>query len=163
MIDRETIIESSIETFVKHELFVVRGYPQNGRRGLVFLDAYPDDQRMSKPLDSNYIAVAWSTDDGGRSAELGSPLRVRRYTFDFHTFGISRVFGKNIASVIRFAAESNGVINLIDPVSGVTLDAVDVDFASVQPVITSTPRPWEHNVWVTRLRVEDWYDSSGGG
>lgn len=163
MIDRETIIEKSIETFVKRELFTVRGYPESGRRGLVFLDAYPDNDRMSRKLDANYIAVAWSADDGGRQAELGSALRVRKYTFDFHTFGISRVFGKNIASVIRFAAESNVVINLLDPVTGAVIDAVDVDFASVQPVVTRTPRPWEENVWVTRLRVEDWYDSSGGG
>lgn len=163
MIDRETVIEKSIETFVKAQLFGVRNYPQAGRRGIVFLDAYPDDKRMSKPLDANYVAIAWSSDDGGRQAELGSAAKVRKYVFDFHVFGISRVFGKNIASVLRFAAEAEGNINLIDPVTGAVIDSVIVDFASVQPVISSTPRPWEHDVWVMRLRIEDWYDSSGGG
>jgi hypothetical protein len=161
MIDRETLIEKSIETYVNNQLFVIRSYPRNR---ITFLDAFPDNQRMTKPLDKNYIAIGWSADDGGKSAELGSPLTVRKYTFDLFTFGISRVWGKNIASVIRFCAESDRNIPLVDPADGVTvIDSVQVDFSSVQPQINRTPRPWEENCWITRLRVTDYYSSAGGG
>jgi hypothetical protein len=160
MIDRESIIERSVELYLRNQLYSIRHYPEDK---VVILDAYPTGDRMAKPIDKNYIAIGWSADDGGRQAELGSSLKRRLYTFDFYVFGVSRIWGKNIASVVRFSLESDGVINLIDPSDGSTiLGYVDVDFVSAQQVIPNNPRPWEENAWVTRLRVEDYYDSSGG-
>lgn len=161
MIDRETIIEYSVEKFAKNQLFVVRSYPQDK---VVFLDAFPTGERMLQALDRNYIAIGWSTDDGGKQAELGSALKRRLYTFDFYVFGMSRVWGKNLASVIRFGMESDQVVNLLDPSDGVTVTGhVDVDFVSAQQALVHTPRPWEENCWITRVRVEDYYSSASGG
>jgi hypothetical protein len=161
LIDRESIIERSIESYLRNQLFTVRGYPVDR---VVMLDAYPDSERMSRPIDKNYIAIGWSADDGGRDAELGSSLRRRLYTFDFYVFGVSRVWGKNLASVIRFCLESDQSIELLDPSDGQTvIGHVDVDFVSAQQAVTNNPRPFEENCWITRLRVEDYYDSSLGG
>lgn len=161
MIDRESIIERSVDTYLRQQLFNVRGYPTDK---VQILDAYPTNTQMLGPLDKNYIAIGWSTDDGGRQAELGSSLKRRVYTFDFYVFGTNRVWGKNLASVIRFSLESDQVIGLLDPRDGTTvIDHVDVDYVSSQQAVSRTPRPWEENCWITRLRVEDYYDSSAGG
>lgn len=160
MIDRETVIEKSVELYLRHQLYAVRGYPTDK---VVILDAYPTGERMMQPLDANYIAIGWSNDDGGRQAELGSSLKRRLYTTDFYVFGVSRVWGKNIASVVRFSLEADGVIGLVSPVDGSNLGWVDVDSVAAQQVIARNPRPWEENAWVTRLRVEDYYNSAGGG
>lgn len=164
MIDRESVIEASVIAYLRTQLFDVRGYPQDDtRRSVRILESYPDNERMLKPLDRNYIAVGWSADDGGRQAELGSSLKERKFTFDFYTFAISRVWGKNLASVIRYSLESDQVIDIIDPPTGNVIGHVDVDFVASQQSVTSTPRPWEENAWVTRLRVIDYYSSSSGG
>jgi hypothetical protein len=161
VIDRATVIEHSIESYLRNQLFTVRGYPTDR---VVMLDAYPDNERMSRPLDKNYIAIGWSADDGGRDAELGSSLRRRLYTFDHYIFGVSRVWGKNLASVIRFSLESDQAIDLLDPSDGQTvIGYVDVDMVSVQQAVTNNPRPFEENCWITRLRVSDIYSSAVGG
>jgi hypothetical protein len=161
MLDRETIIERSIESYLRNQLYVVRGYPSDR---VVMLDAYPDNERMSRPIDKNYIAIGWSADDGGRDAELGSSLRRRLYTFDHYVFAVSRVWGKNLASVIRFCLESEQSIALLDPADGQTVVGhVDVDFVSAQQAIAANPRPFEENCWITRLRVEDYFSSAMGG
>jgi hypothetical protein len=160
MIDRETVIERSIESYLRNQLYTVRGYPTDK---VIMLDAYPTNTRMTQPLDANYVAIGWSTDDGGRQAELGSSLKRRLYTFDFYVFGVSRVWGKNLASVIRFSLESDNTINLLDPSDGVTeIGWVDVDYVSMQQAVTPNPRPWQENCWITRLRVEDYYSSASG-
>jgi hypothetical protein len=161
MIDRETVIATSIESYLRNQLYVVRGYPPDR---VVMLDAFPDSQRMSRPLDANYIAVGWSADDGGRDAELGSSLRRRLYTFDFYTFAVSRVWGRNLASVVRFCLEADQSIDLLDPGDGQTVTGhVDVEFVSVQQAVAANPRPYEENCWITRLRVVDYYSSAVGG
>ena len=93
MIDRESVIERSIDVYLRRQLFAARGYPQDK---VEILDAYPTNDRMSAPLDKNYIAIGWSTDDGGRQAELGTSFKRRIYTFDFYVFGTNRVWGKNL-------------------------------------------------------------------
>lgn len=160
MIDRATVISHSAEQYARNQLFNVRNYPQDR---VVFLDAYPDNERMTKALDRNYIAIGFQGDDGGKQAELGSSLKRRLHTLDFYVFGISRVWGKNLASVLRYALESDQVIDLIDPATGAVIDKVDVDFVNTTEVVSRTPRPWEENCWVTRLRVEDYYSSASGG
>ena len=149
---------------MRNQLFTVRGYPNSQNRGgVVILDAFPDDERMSKPLDANYISIGYQSDDGGKLAELGSPARVRDFIFDFYVFGVSRVWGKNLASVIRYSLESDMAINLYDPTSGEMLDYVDVENVSAQQLLVNDPRPWQDNCWVCRLRVHDNYYSSAGG
>jgi hypothetical protein len=160
MIDRATIISHSTELYARNQLFVVRNYPT---AKVEFLDSYPSPDRMTKALTKNYIAVGYQTDDGGKQAELGSSLKVRKYTIDFYVFGITRVWAKNLASVLRFSLEADQVIDLIDPNDGTTvLGHVDVDFVSAQEAVTRTPRPWEENAWITRLRVIDYYSSADG-
>jgi hypothetical protein len=154
------VIERSVESYLRHQLFVVHHYPQDK---VVILDAYPTNERMLGPLDVNYVAIGWTTDDGGHDAELGSSLKRRLYTFDHYIFGISRVWGKNLASVIRFSLEADEVINLLDPADGTTvIGHVDVNFVSMQQAVTPNPRPWQENCWITRLRVEDYWSSATG-
>ena len=43
------------------------------------------------------------------------------------------------------------------------IDNVIVDYVSAQQIVTPTPRPWEENAWIVRLRIEDYYNSSQGG
>lgn len=169
MIDRGTVIEHSVETYMRQQL-AIRNYPMqrdptNPNRSYVhILDAYPDNQRMHQALDANYVAIGYSADDGGKLAELGSAAKIRKFTFDFYIFAINRVWGRNLAGVLRSSAEADEVIPLLDPThNNAVIDHVDVDFASAQPVVTRTPRPWEENAWVTRLRVIDNYYSSAGG
>ncbi len=160
MIDRESIIEKSVELYLRNQLYTVRHYPTDK---VVMLDAYPTGERMMMPIDKNYIAIGWSADDGGRQAELGSSLKRRIYTMDFYIFGISRIWGKNIASVVRFCLETDGTIDLISPSDSSVIGYVDVDFVSSQQVIANNPRPWEEFAHVTRLRIEDYYSSASGG
>lgn len=171
MIDRESKIEHSIDTYLRQQLFDVRHYPQapdpsNPQRSFItVLDAYPDNERMNKPLDANYIAIGYSADDGGKLAELGTSAKVRKFTFDFYIFAINRVWGRNLGGILRSSLESDDVIPLLDPTNGnAVIDHLDVDFVSSQQAVTRTPRPWEENAWITRLRVIDnYYDSAGGG
>lgn len=163
MIDRETIIERSVDAYLRAQLFGVRNYPQDK---VVILDAFPTSTRMNQPLDRNYIAIGWSTDDGGVQAELGTSLKRHRFTFDFYVFGLSRVWGRNLASVIRYSLESDQSINLLDPAdpTGETvLGNVIVDYVSAQQATVPDPRPWQENAWIVRLRVEDYYSSAAGG
>jgi hypothetical protein len=160
MISRDDVIERSVEVYLRNQVFGVRGYPPDRVR---LLDIYPDDKRLATPLDMNYVAIGYTFDDGGRQAELGSNLKRRLHTIDFHVFGISRVWAKNLATVIRSSLESDGVINLLDPATDAVIDHVDVDYVSAQLHPVKTPRPWEENIWITRLRVEDYFDSSSGG
>lgn len=160
MIDRETVIQRSVESYLRAQLFDARSYPTDK---VILLDAYPDNQRMLRPIDLNYIAIGWLADDGGRYAELGSPAKVRKFTFDFYIFGTSRVWAHNLASVLRYSLETDGIIPLLDPATQEPFDYVDVDFASSQQVLTNNPRPWQENHWITRLRVIDNYYSAAGG
>lgn len=153
-------MEKSVEEYVRNQLYVVRSYPQDR---VVFLDAYPDDARMRTPLTVNSIAIGWAADDGGRQAELGSSLKRRLFTFDYYIFALSRVWGRNLASVIRSSVEADGNIDLLDPATGAVIDSVAVDYASAQQVTKPNPRPWEQNAWAVRVRVEDYYSSAMGG
>lgn len=161
MIDRETLIERSVEAYARHQLFDIRHYPADK---VVFLDSYPTNDRMRQPLDRNYIAVGFSADDGGRQAELGSSLTRRLYTTDFYVFGLSRVWGRNLAGVLRASLEADKTINLLDPMNNdAVIGYVNVEFVSAQQAVTRDPRPWEENAFITRLRVEDYYSSESGG
>lgn len=161
MISREDQIERSISTYLRQQLYDVRNYPSDR---VEILDAYPDEKRMQTPLAKvNYVAIGYAADDGGRDAELGSPARVRKYTYDFFVFAISRVWGRNLATVIRNCMESDLVVPILDPASEEVVDALQVDFASSQQIISQFPRPWQENAWVTRVRVIDEYYSSALG
>lgn len=171
MIPRKTIIERSVDVYLRNQLFNVRGYPNQPTQGnpnrswVQMLDAYPTNERMSQPLDANYIALGYAADDGGKFAEIGSSAKERKHTFDFYIFAINRVWGANLGGVIESSLESDGVIDLLDPQNNnKIIDYVDVDFVSAQQAVTRTPRPWEENCWIVRLRVIDnYYNSSGGG
>lgn len=160
MISRTDIIERSVELYVREQMYVARAYPQDK---VVMLDAYPNQARMTERLDRNYIAIGFVFDDGGHQAELGSGLKRRLHTIDFHVFGVSRVWARNLASVLRSSLETDGVINLLNPLDNTVIGYVDVNYVSAQHHPVSNPRPWEENVWITRLRVEDYHSASEAG
>lgn len=160
MISRTDIIERSVELYVREQMYGVRAYPQDK---VAMLDAYPSQDTQRRPLDRNYIAIGFTFDDGGREAELGSSLKRRLHTIDFHVFGTSRVWARNLASVLRSSLETDGVINLINPLDNAVIGYVDVDYVAAQHHPVPNPRPWEENVWITRLRVIDFHSAASGG
>lgn len=160
MISREDIIEQSVEDYLRTQLFDARGYPPDR---VSLLDAYPTQTRMQQALDRNYIAIGYSFDDGGKQAELGSSLKRRLHTIDFHIFGLTRVWGRNLAAVARYALETDGNVPLKALPDETVIGALYVDFVSAQQAPVNNPRPWQENIWIVRLRVEDFYDPSGGG
>lgn len=160
MISRTDIIERSVELYVRQQLYGARAYPEDKVK---MLDAYPTQKRMTERLDRNYIAIGFTFDDGGHQAELGSSLKRRMHTIDFHVFGMSRVWARNLASVLRSSLETDGVINLLDPLNNSVVGYVDVDYVSAQHHPVPNARPWEENVWITRLRVEDYHSAASGG
>lgn len=161
MISREDQIERSIVDYLRAQLFTVRGYPTDR---VELLDAYPDEKRMATPLAKvNYVAIGYAADDGGRNAELGTPARTRKYTYDFFVFATSRVWGRNLATVVRNCMETDMLVPILDLSTGQVVDSLQVDFASSQQIISQFPRPWQENAWITRVRVIDEYYSSAAG
>lgn len=160
-ITREDYVEQSVQTFAKNELFDARSYP---REQIEFLESFDDNmfEAQEEPR-KNYIAAGYDFDDNGRSAELGSDLIRRQYTFEFFVIGISSVWGKNLAQAIKFAIERDGLIPLLDiadteaapdwPV----IDQLVLVGVSANRVIVQDPAPWQRHIWVTRVQVEDEY------
>jgi hypothetical protein len=160
MISREDVIDRSLMNFIRDQLTGL-GYfevpPGADGPRVQILDSYPSDDRMTKPLDRNYIAVGYSQDDGGRPAEMGTQLTRRLHTFDFHTFGISRIWGRNLAQIIKAAIEVQETIPLV-VTQGDNQSYVTVEYAMSQEAPVQSPRPWQINLWLTRIRVEDYYN-----
>lgn len=155
MITREDLVEQSVQEYVKNKLFNERSYDQN----LVeVLDAFPYD-RFNGPLDKNYVAMGFNFDDDGRQAELGSDLKTRLYTLEFFVFGMTQVWGRNLANVIKFAADNEGVIPLLDlnDIDKPQIDSLVVDGTRAERQPIQNPAPHERHVWITFVIVEDTY------
>lgn len=162
MISREDNIDRSVMNFVRDQLTAL-GYflpdQKTGQPRVQILDAYPSDDRMTQPLDRNYIAVSYTADDGGRPAELGTQLTRRLHTSDFAVFGVSRIWGRNLAQLIKASVEIQAQIPLVLDQPG-NQNYVTVEYASAQEMPVNSPRPWQINMWATRIRVEDYYNPS---
>lgn len=161
MISREDLIEQSVQDFLKAAL-ITRGYALDEPDGPVELvETFP--YHLTGELTKNYVAVGFNFDDEGRAAELGSDLKVREYTIQFWIFGQTKAWAKNLANVVKFAAEAEH--NRIplkdyeqsgDPV----IDYLCVNAASTERQIAPDPEPWQEYVWTTTVVVEDEYHAS---
>lgn len=157
MITREAYVEQSVQDFVRHQLFDVRGYPEEQ---VELLDAFPYERmEREKQLDKNYVACGFNFDDQGVQAELGSDLKTRRYTLEFFVFGLTARWGTTLANAVKFAADMEQTIPLLD-----VEDPTRPEFDRLvvlgtrsehQPI--HNPPPWQRHVWVTYVQVEDVY------
>lgn len=160
MITREAYVEQSVEDFVRHQLFTVRGYPPEQ---VELLDAFPYERmEREKQLDKNYVACGFNFDNQGQAAELGSDLKTRRYTLEFFVFGLTGIWAKTLANAIKFAVDINPTVPLLDVEQP---DRPEFDRLVVigtraehQPI--ANPPPWQRNVWITYVEVEDIYHAA---
>lgn len=167
MVTREEKITQSIEDYVRGMLFGSFAYPADK---VELLDAYPTN-RFDRALDKSYVAIGFNFDDGGQGGELGSDLVHRVYTVELWTFGMSPVWGRNIANAVKAALEQESSIPLRDYGS----EDTDPSDATKPPIIDALvipprglrarhvpvrdPRPWEENVHVVTVNLEDWYNA----
>lgn len=132
---------------------------------------YTDDQvkiieswqgQLSGELDQNYIGMGFDFDDQGTQAELGSDLMRRLYTLEAFVFGLTVSWARNIANAVKFSLERDGTIPLLDygQESKPEIDQLVVDGVMTERQPIADPEPWERYVWVTRVRVEDFYHAS---
>lgn len=151
MIDRESNIEESVTKYVRDGL-ARRGYDGHYR----IIDAFPHTQAK---LETNLIAVGFNYDDGGQQAECGSTLRNRTYTLEFFVFAKTATFGRNLASVIKFQADADGIIPLLDfgQSPPVEVDSLVVLAAHSQREPIQEPEPWQQFTWRAEVKVEDTY------
>lgn len=157
MLTRDDKVEQSVQSYVTDRLF--NAPASYSHDDVEVLDAFPYN-RFEDALDKTYIAMAVNFDDGGHQAELGSTLRRRLYTVTFYVFGKDTDWGKNVASVVRAAAENDLVVPLLD--YGVSeppeeIDRLIVESASRQRGFVRDPRPWEENIWTAVVKLTDEY------
>lgn len=154
---REDLVEQSVQTYVRQQLFEVRGYPAGS---LQIVDDF--DYTMRGDLDKTTIALGVAFDDPGRAAEVGSDLRLRTYTVQAHVFGKTLTWAKNVAQAIKFAIDYDGIIPLLD-VSQPTKPQIDVllvEGVSSERQHADQPEPWQRFIWATIATVEDAYNST---
>lgn len=157
-ITREDLVEQSVQDYVRNAVFTVRGYPTEK---VELLDAFPYD-RFDGPLEKNYIALGFNFDDQGTQAELGSDLKTRVYTLEFFIFGMSQVWARNLANTVKFAADNDGIIPLLDyaDLAKPQIDSLVVEGTRTERQPINNPQPWERNVWITYVVVEDIYHAA---
>lgn len=154
-ITREDIINQSMQEYVRQQIFNVRNYPQDQ---IEILNAYPHN-RFEGRLDKNYIAVGFDYDDEGRAGEVGSDLTIREYSIELFIFGISPVWGRNLANAVKFSLDKEKVLPLLDisQIGKPHFDNLPILGVSAAHQIVPKPQPFEENVWVVSSRVEDTY------
>jgi hypothetical protein len=159
MITREDQIEQSVQNFVKAGL-IAAGY---GTDLVKVRDAFPTLEERATPMDVTNVAVGFNFDDGGRSIELGSDLKLRVYTVEFWTFGMTPQLGRNVANVIKTILEDNGYLVPLQDVGTAGHPVIDQLVIpddrgiTVARQINNDPRPWDMNVWTTIVKLEDTY------
>lgn len=155
MVTREQLIEQSVQTYVREQLFDVRGYPE---AQIEIMDAFPTD-RFDGPLDKNYLAAGYGFDDQGTQAELGSDLTVRTYSIEWFVFATTQTWGRNLAHAIKFALETDKIIPLLDisQAAQPRVGTLVVLGVTAEEVPVPDPEPAEENLWRTAVRVEDTY------
>jgi hypothetical protein len=159
VIPREEKIQQSVQKFVSDLLFDTWDYPHDE---VEVLDEFPEG-RFTGALDRNYVAFGYAFDDGGAQGELGSTLRRREHTIEVYVFATTDLWGRNLANAVKRAAETDGVIPLLDFGEGDSpeqIDALVVMTVRASHVPVREPRPWEEHIWLTRIQVEDYYDAA---
>lgn len=156
MISREDMVTQSVTDFIRNAVFTERGYPESQ---VEMLESFP---YVMQSFEKNYIALGFDFDDDGTQAELGSDLLRRIYTIEFWVFGQTATYARNLANVVKFAAQKDQSIPLKDISEAVppVIDAMEVLGASSQRQIVPNPEPFQQFVWTTVVRVEDVYHAS---
>jgi hypothetical protein len=159
VIPREEKIQQSVQKFATDLLFGEWAYPTGE---VEVLDEFPEG-RFTGALDKNYVAFGYAFDDGGEQGELGSTLVRREHTIEVYVFATTDLWGRNLATAVRRAVETQGVIPLLDFGEGdppQQIDALSVMTVRASHVPVREPRPWEEHIWLTRIQVEDYYDAA---
>jgi hypothetical protein len=161
MIPREEKIQQSVQKFVTDLLFNEWNYDHDE---VEVLDSFPEG-RFKGALDKNFVAFGYAFDDGGEQGELGSTLVRREHTIEVYVFATTDLWGRNLANAVKRAVETEGVIPLLDFGAGdppAWLDSLVLlpRGARASHVPVREPRPWEEHIWLTRIRIEDYYDAA---
>lgn len=160
MISREDLVEQSVFDFAQAAVFDERGYPMDK---VEFRENFP--YRLNDAFIKTIVAAGFNFDDGGQQAECGSDLKRRLYTIQFFVFGQTATWGRNLANVIKFALDKDGLIPLRDysqqdaPVIDQLL-VHDDPGPSAERQIIPDPEPWQEFCWTVTLRVVDEYRAS---
>jgi hypothetical protein len=156
MISREDLVEQSVTDYVRNAVFVERNYPAEQ---VELLESFPFKMEA---FEKNYIALGFNFDDDGTQAELGSDLLRRIYTLEFWVFGQTTTYARNLANIVKFAAQKEQSIPLkdISQDPAPIIDYMEVLGVSAQRQIVPDPEPFQQYVWTTVVRVEDVYHAS---
>lgn len=159
MIERRTKVTESCKEIVRARLYIPAG-PYRAE-DVAIVDTFPEDQFKSK-LDTNYVAAGYSFDDGGRQGEAGSDLVRYIWTIEYLVFAINGVWGKNVSDTVADAFRIGDNLPLLDigTSRAPTGETAIVTYSQAQRVVVRAPRPWEQNVWMTRVKLEDYFFSS---
>lgn len=156
MVSREQKVEQSVQEYLKTQLFEVAGYDE---AQVELLDSW-DGTELPTPLEKTFIATGYGFDDGGRAGEMGSDLIFRVYTIEFIIFGLTNTWGKNLASVIQQAIESQGTLPLLDigepgqpEIDRLVVDSVKAERAAVG----LNPPAWAKFIYSVHVTTNDEY------
>jgi hypothetical protein len=157
VVTREQKIEQSVQDYVRDMLFNRFGYPADE---VELLDSFPTN-RFDRALDHTYVALGFNFDDGGRSGEMGSDLKRRIYTVELFVFGHTSLWGRNVGNAVKAALEQESSIpikDIAEPTQPI-IDNLTIPPGGlrVSHVAVRDPRPWEENVWLCRVNLEDYY------
>jgi hypothetical protein len=155
-IERRTRVTESCKEAVRAALFAPSGPYQTA--DVQIIDAL-DEDRFSGKLDTTYVAAGYSFDDGGRQGECGSDLARYIWTIEYMIVAPSSVWGKNVSDTVAGTFEIGENIPLLDigDTRAPTGETVIVDYSQAQRVIVRAPRPWETAIFMTRIRLEDYF------
>jgi hypothetical protein len=158
MITREDLVEQSVTDYIRAAIFDARGY---GSDQVEILDAFRGELHEHE-LTKNYVAIGFNFDDEGEQAEMGSDLMRRHYTIQFLIFGKTNTWARNLANVVKFAAQHDGTIPLkdIEQPTAPVIDQLEVLGASAQRQIVPQPEPWQEFIWTTHIQVQDCYHAA---
>lgn len=157
MIQREDMVEQSVQAYLKERLFGEQGYPEGQ---IEFLEAFDATVFEDGVPSINYIATGFNFDDGGVEGEAGSTLTTKLITIEFFVVAKDATWGKNLKNAIVTAFEEEKRMPF--RAFGTMEDPPVTDWL---PVINCTgqrepipdPAPWQRFVWTVLLRLEDEY------
>lgn len=157
-VTRERKVEQSVQDWVLNKMRTEYDLPE---ANVVMLDSFPYN-RFDGPLDKTYVSMGFNFDPGSRPAEMGSTLRSRDLTIEFYVFGNTEGWGELVANSIKAAIEDDFSIPLLDygvsqtpPIIGF-LEVTDNGASSERAPIRD-PKPWEENIFIVRVKVQDTY------
>lgn len=155
-IERRTKVTESCKEAVRKALFG----PYEAK-DVQIIDALEED-RFSGKLDQTFVAAGYSFDDGGKQGETGSDLVKYIWTIEYMIVAPSGVWGKNVADTVANTFQIGEPVPLLDigGSRGPTGETVIVDYSQAQRVVVRAPRPWEAFIWMTRVKLEDYFYSS---